>query len=97
VRGLCGPAVAGRLAPCSAARRRAPMPAHRLSTSSSKSAGRGGDILGRFGDRALLVAERTTQRMQALAGRDSDTLVWWGSEVECVLALPASNALPRSM
>ncbi len=24
----------------------------------------------------LLVAERTTQRMQALAGRDSDMLVW---------------------
>jgi len=35
----------------------------------------------------LLVAERTTQRMQALAGRDSDMLVWWGSEVECVSAL----------
>jgi uncharacterized protein with PIN domain len=35
----------------------------------------------------LLVAERTTQRMPALAGRDSDMLVWWGSEVECVSAL----------
>ena len=35
----------------------------------------------------LLVAERTTQRMQALAGRDSDMLVWWGSEVECISVL----------
>src|ERR1700676_257815 len=44
--GLCGPVGPGRLEPCSAASRRAPMPAHRLSTSSSKSAGRGGDIVG---------------------------------------------------
>ena len=35
----------------------------------------------------LLVAESTTQRMQALARRDPDMLVWWGSEVECVSAL----------
>jgi predicted nucleic acid-binding protein len=35
----------------------------------------------------LLVAERTTRQMQALAGRDPDMLVWWGSEVECVSAL----------
>jgi uncharacterized protein len=35
----------------------------------------------------LLVAERTTRRMQALAGRDFDMLVWWGSEGECVSAL----------
>jgi predicted nucleic acid-binding protein len=35
----------------------------------------------------LLVAERTTPRMQALAARDSDMLVWWGSEVECISAL----------
>jgi predicted nucleic acid-binding protein len=35
----------------------------------------------------LLVTERTTRRMQALAGRDPDMLVWWGSEVECVSAL----------
>jgi uncharacterized protein len=35
----------------------------------------------------LLVAEPRTQRMQALAGRDHDMLVWWGSEVECVSAL----------
>ncbi len=35
----------------------------------------------------LLVAESTTRQMQALAGRDSDMLVWWGSEVECISAL----------
>jgi uncharacterized protein len=35
----------------------------------------------------LLVAEPTTRQMQALAGRDPDMLVWWGSEVECISAL----------
>jgi uncharacterized protein len=35
----------------------------------------------------LLVAEPMTRRMQALAGRDPDMLVWWGSQVECVSAL----------
>jgi uncharacterized protein len=35
----------------------------------------------------LLVAETTTQSLQALARRDSDMLVWWGSQVECVSAL----------
>jgi uncharacterized protein len=35
----------------------------------------------------LRVAEPTTRRLQALAGRDSDMLVWWGSEVECVSVL----------
>ncbi len=35
----------------------------------------------------LLVAEPTTPYMQALAGRDPDLLVWWGSEVECISAL----------
>ena len=35
----------------------------------------------------LLVAESTTQRVQALARRDPDMLVWWGSQVECVSAL----------
>jgi uncharacterized protein len=35
----------------------------------------------------LLVAESTTRRLQALAGRDPDMLVWWGSEVECASAL----------
>jgi len=35
----------------------------------------------------LLVAEPTTRPLQALAGRDPDMLVWWGSEVECVSAL----------
>ncbi len=35
----------------------------------------------------LLVAEPTTRRLQALAARDPDMLVWWGSEVECVSAL----------
>lgn len=35
----------------------------------------------------LLVAEPATPGMQALARRDSDMLVWWGSEVECVSAL----------
>src|SRR5262249_31803406 len=35
----------------------------------------------------LLVAEPTTRRMQALASRDPDMLVWWGSEVQCVSAL----------
>ena len=35
----------------------------------------------------LLVAESTTQSLQALANRDSDLLVWWGSRVECASAL----------
>lgn len=35
----------------------------------------------------LLVAEITTQSLQALARRDSDMLVWWGSQVECASAL----------
>jgi uncharacterized protein len=35
----------------------------------------------------LLVAETTTKRLQALAAEDSDILVWWGSEIECVSAL----------
>jgi predicted nucleic acid-binding protein len=35
----------------------------------------------------LLIAERTTSLMQALAMRDADMLVWWGSEVECISAL----------
>jgi len=35
----------------------------------------------------LLVGEPTTRRLQALARRDPEMLVWWGSEVECVSAL----------
>jgi len=35
----------------------------------------------------LLVAEPATRRLQALASRDPDMLVWWGSAVECVSAL----------
>jgi predicted nucleic acid-binding protein len=35
----------------------------------------------------LLVAETTTRSLQALARRDSDMLVWWGSQVECASAL----------
>ena len=35
----------------------------------------------------LLVGEPRTRRVQGLAGRDPDMLVWWGSEVECVSAL----------
>ena len=35
----------------------------------------------------LLVADSTTPRIQALARRDPDMLVWWGSEVECVSAV----------
>ena len=35
----------------------------------------------------LLVVENTTRSLQALANRDSDLLVWWGSQVECVSAL----------
>ncbi|WP_422001486.1 hypothetical protein [Reyranella sp.] len=35
----------------------------------------------------LLVADATTRAMQALAVRDPDMLVWWGSRVECVSAL----------
>jgi uncharacterized protein len=31
----------------------------------------------------LLVAESTTRSLQGLANRDSDLLVWWGSQVEC--------------
>jgi uncharacterized protein len=35
----------------------------------------------------LLIAEASTRRLQTLAARDPDMLVWWGSEVECVSAL----------
>src|SRR5205814_4034536 len=35
----------------------------------------------------LLIAEASTRRLQALATRDPDMLVWWGSEAECVSAL----------
>jgi uncharacterized protein len=35
----------------------------------------------------LLVQEPATRRMQALAARDTDLLVWWGSQVECISAL----------
>ena len=35
----------------------------------------------------LLVHETATRRMQALAERDPEMLVWWGSQVECVSAL----------
>jgi uncharacterized protein len=33
------------------------------------------------------VAESTTRSLQALANRDSDLLVWWGSQVECASAI----------
>jgi predicted nucleic acid-binding protein len=35
----------------------------------------------------LLVAEPMTWHVQALAQRDPDMLVWWGSAVECASAL----------
>lgn len=35
----------------------------------------------------LLVAEPATRRLQALASRDGEMLVWWGSAVECASAL----------
>jgi predicted nucleic acid-binding protein len=35
----------------------------------------------------LLVAEKTTGRLQVLAQRDPDMLAWWGSAVECGSAL----------
>jgi uncharacterized protein len=35
----------------------------------------------------LLVAEPTTSALQALALRDAEMLVWWGSAVECASAL----------
>ena len=35
----------------------------------------------------LLVAETTTRSLQALARRDPDMLVWWGSQLECASAL----------
>jgi uncharacterized protein len=35
----------------------------------------------------LLIAEVATRRVQTLAGRDPDMVVWWGSKVECVSAL----------
>lgn len=35
----------------------------------------------------LLIAEASTRRLQALAARDPEMLVWWGSELECVSAL----------
>ena len=35
----------------------------------------------------LLVAEAASRRLLALAAKDPDMLVWWGSEIECVSAL----------
>ena len=35
----------------------------------------------------LLLAETTTERLEALAHRDPDMLAWWGSAVECASAL----------
>jgi len=35
----------------------------------------------------LLIAERSTRRLQALAADDPAMLVWWASEIECVSAL----------
>jgi hypothetical protein len=35
----------------------------------------------------LLVAEKTTGRLQVLAQRDPDMLAWWGSAAECASAL----------
>lgn len=35
----------------------------------------------------LLVAETTTDRLQALAQRDPDMLAWWGTTLECASAL----------
>ena len=35
----------------------------------------------------LLVAESSTVQMQALARKDPDLLVWWGTQVECMSAL----------
>ncbi len=35
----------------------------------------------------LLVVETTTRSLQALARRDPDMLVWWGSQVECASAV----------
>lgn len=35
----------------------------------------------------LLVADKTTGRLQALARRDPDMLAWWGSAVECASAV----------
>jgi predicted nucleic acid-binding protein len=35
----------------------------------------------------LLVEESTTTEIQALAAKDSDMLVWWGTEVECASAV----------
>jgi predicted nucleic acid-binding protein len=45
----------------------------------------------------LLVAEPTTRRLQALAARDPDMLVWWGSEVECISALVRRESAMRSL
>jgi predicted nucleic acid-binding protein len=35
----------------------------------------------------LLVADRTTGALQAVARRDPDILVWWATEVECASAI----------
>jgi predicted nucleic acid-binding protein len=35
----------------------------------------------------LLVTEKTTARLQALARRDPEMLAWWGSSIECASAL----------
>lgn len=35
----------------------------------------------------LLIAEKTTGHLQALARRDPDMMAWWGSTVECASAL----------
>ena len=36
---------------------------------------------------ALLIAEESSRRLQALAAKDSAMLVWWASAVECISAL----------
>lgn len=36
---------------------------------------------------SLLIAQVSTRRLQALAARDPDMLVWWASEVECASAI----------
>jgi predicted nucleic acid-binding protein len=35
----------------------------------------------------LLMTEASTRQLRALAAKDPDMLVWWGTEMECALAI----------
>jgi len=89
-RGWSATACFGRAGPVrprlfSALLRRAPM--RRPSNCSSTSGGKGGEILGRLGDRAAAGRRDHDATPAGLARRDSDMLAWCGSQLECASAV----------